>query len=84
MAPVYERGDMVFLQFEMSAADECVGQDALVTLPGENGRELLRKLLPGSREGVYGLMTYNGGGMIETDLAGARPVFGVVRASALK
>ena len=84
MSPAYEKGDMVFLQFEMASPDECLGRDALVTLPGEDGRELLRRVLPGSRVGTYALKTHNGGGVIETPLAGARVVLGSVKAEGLQ
>ena len=84
MSPAYEKGDMVFLQFDVVSPDQCLGRDALVTLPGDDGRELLRRVLPGSRVGIYALKTHNGGGVIETPLTGARVVLGVTRAQGLE
>lgn len=73
MAPVYRRGDLLLLEYIGSDPNDCLGHDALVTLAGDAGRELLRRVMPGTHEGMFSLEAYNGSA-VEAEIVTARRV----------
>lgn len=73
MAPAYRSGDVLLVPVALRSPDDCLGRDAIVQLAGADGRELLRRVMPGTRASVYSLQSYSGG-VIEAEIAGGRPV----------
>jgi transcriptional regulator with XRE-family HTH domain len=73
MAPAYRNGDILLVPVDMLPPDKCLGADTIVRLRGDDGREMLRRVMPGTRAGFYSLVSY-GGGSIEAEIEGGRPV----------
>lgn len=73
MAPVYRRGDLLILEYIATSPNDCLGHDALVAVAGDSGRELLRRVMPGTNEGVFSLEAYNGSA-VEAEIVTARRV----------
>ena len=73
MAPAYRAGDVLLVPVEMACPNTCLGKDTIVQLKGGDGRELLRRVMPGTRPGFYSLVSY-GSGSIEAEIEGGRPV----------
>lgn len=70
MAPVFRRGDVLIVEADLQPPSDCLGQDALVSLPDED-RQLLRRVMPGTRSGTYCLEAYNSS-VVETEIVGGR------------
>lgn len=70
MAPVFRRGDMLILEADLRQPEECIGMDALVSLPNDD-RQLLRRVMPGTKPGTVCLEAYNSS-VVETEIIGGR------------
>lgn len=70
MAPVFRRGDLLILEANIRQPEECLGMDALVTLPDDD-RQLLRRVMPGTKPGTVCLEAYNSS-VVETAILGGR------------
>jgi transcriptional regulator with XRE-family HTH domain len=79
-APSYRAGQLVLVAAEPVEPAETAGRDALVRLG--DGRELLRRVLPGPRPETMLLCLAGGGGAMLATVAEARPVLGVLEAAA--
>ena len=81
MMPVYPPGTVLLVaRGEAGSPEALLGRDALVEL--EDGRVLLRRLLPSARPDRFDLGAYNGPTLREARVARARAVLGQLRPEA--
>jgi transcriptional regulator with XRE-family HTH domain len=80
-APVYRQGQLVLVAADPADLAVLSGRDALVRLG--DGRELLRRVLPGPALDVVLLCLAGGGGAMLAAVAEARPVLGVLEPGAV-
>ncbi|MCS6778484.1 MAG: helix-turn-helix domain-containing protein [Geminicoccaceae bacterium] len=82
MAPAYRTGQVLLvLATAETRLDELLGRDVVAELA--DGRNLLRRLLPGARPEVFDLAAWNAPTLAGASLVAARRVVGVVAAEAL-
>ena len=56
--PVYRHGDLIYFEKDRTADPaDCVGEECIVEL--DDGKLYLKRILPGTRPGVYTLASYN-------------------------
>lgn len=76
--PVLNPGDIVFWGDGAGLPSEHIGCECVIQL--DDGRNLVKTLLPGSRPGLYTLSSYNSPPMIDVRVISAYPVLWVKRA----
>lgn len=79
-APIYTAGQLVLVAAEPVEPGEALGRDALVRLA--DGRELLRRVLPGPQPDAMLLALAHGGAAMLAPVLEARLVLGVLNAAA--
>jgi transcriptional regulator with XRE-family HTH domain len=80
-APFYRQGQLVLVAAEPVDPAEVAGRDALVRLA--DGRELLRRVLPGPSPDAALLCLAGGGGAMVAAVTAARPVLGVLEGASV-
>ncbi|HEX2525244.1 MAG TPA: helix-turn-helix transcriptional regulator [Geminicoccus sp.] len=79
-APMFRQGQLVLTAADPVEPAETVGRFAIVRLPDD--RELLRRVLPGPKSGMFLVCLAGGEGTMVVEITDARPVLGVLEAAA--
>lgn len=70
--PVWEEGDVVFVPRRHGPAEDYIGKRCLITLG--DGSRLISKLMRGSRNGLFILLSFSGPPMVDIEIAEASPL----------
>lgn len=78
MAPVFRAGQLLLCAARTAEAESLLGRDAIVTL--RDGRQILRRLAPGSRADLFTLHALNAPSLADVEVREARRVVGAIDA----
>jgi transcriptional regulator with XRE-family HTH domain len=76
MAPTFRPGQLILIGMTQHEPSSCLGRDSLAEL--EDGRQLLRRLLPAASPGRFDLAAYNAPIINAVSVRAARPVLGAL------
>lgn len=79
MAPACELGDIIYVSTRSYPPERCIGKDCICALG--DGRQLLRRVMPGRSENTFILQAHSNGQspMVDMEVKFARPVVAVRR-----
>lgn len=77
MVPAYRKGDVIYVKDEVISPPDLSGEDCICLL--EDGRRMLRRLMPGDQSGSFNLEAYSAQPMRSVALVGVQPIVGLRR-----